>query len=125
MNRLFITLQTYGGCYNDYDMHLSYYPESQQVTHDLLQKFYHGLIFHRRFIMEVMLVKLRSGEVQTTLGRQFYSHLTIIANELEHNIARLYHLVSFMCSMWSQKHPDRLAGSCKHPSINQFEAAQV
>ena len=94
---MFLTLQTYGGCYDNYDMQLSYYPQSDQVTHDLLQKFYHGLILHRRYIKEVMLVQLRPLRL---LGkRNIYMQLTTIADELEHNIAHLYHLVSFMKSI--------------------------
>jgi len=91
---LLLTLQNFGGCYNNYDMQLSYYPELDQVTHDLLQKFYRGLILHQRFIKEVMLVQLIPLRLQGKIT--IYSQLMSIANELEHNIARLYYLVSFV-----------------------------
>ena len=89
---LFQTLQTYGGCYKNYDMQLSYYPQSDQVTHDLLQKFYHGLILHQRFIMERMLDRELLKEIR--IQKDIYDLLKSVANELEYNIARLYHLVS-------------------------------
>ena len=88
----FLTLQTYGGCYKSYDMQLSYYPQSDQVTHDLLQKFYHGLILHRRFIMERMLDSELLKQIR--IERGIYNQLKSLPNELEYNIARLYHLVS-------------------------------
>ena len=87
-----IFLQTYGGCYNNYDIQLSYYPQSVQVTHDLLQKFYHGLILHRRFIMERMLDRELLKQIR--IQRDIYLQLKTIANKLEYNIAHLYHLVS-------------------------------
>ena len=95
---MYLSLQTFGGCYDNYDMQLSYYPQSDQVTHDLLQKFYHGLILHRRFIKEVMIVQLISLK-RLSGKRNMYMQLTTIADELELNIARLYHLVSFMNSI--------------------------
>ena len=72
-------------------MQLSYYPQSDQVTHDLLQKFYHGLILHRRFIMERMLDSELLKQIR--IERGIYNQLKSLPNEFEYNIARLYHLV--------------------------------
>ena len=79
-------------------MQLSYHPYLQQVSHDLIKQFYNGLILHRRFIKEVMLVQLRPLRIPGK--RNIYVQLTSIANDLEHNIARLYHLVCLANVWW-------------------------
>jgi len=86
------TLQTFGNCYNSYNLSLVFYPELQMVTKDLLQNFYNGLILHRRFITEVMLVELKL--LRITGQRDIHYSLHSIKNQLEHNIVRLFHLVS-------------------------------
>ncbi|XP_065907742.1 uncharacterized protein [Dysidea avara] len=84
--------ETFGECYDSYKVNLAYYPESQNVTKDLLQKFYNGLILHRRYITEVMLVELKL--LRLTGQREIHHSLHFIKNQLEHNIVHLYHLLN-------------------------------
>ena len=87
-----LTLQTFGGCYDSYNLNLTYYPKTQHVTHELLQHFYNGYILHRRFIIEVMFVELQSLRI---IGKgEIHRSLYVIKNQLEHNIVRLFYLVS-------------------------------
>ena len=88
---VYATLQTFGGCYDSYNLNLAYYPETQQVTHELLQHFYNGYILHRRFIIEVMFVELKP--LRLTGKKEIHHSLYFIKNQLEHNIARIYYVV--------------------------------
>jgi len=89
---LHITLQTFGGCYESYNVNLTYYPNTQQVTHTILQHFYNGYILHRRFIVEVMLVELK---LLRFIGQnRIYHLLNATKKQLEYNIVRLHYLVS-------------------------------
>ena len=87
-----LVLQTFGGCYDRYDLNLTYDPHHQDVTSGLLQKFYNGLILHRRFIIKVMFDKLKP--LRLPGKKEIHDSLHTIKNHLEHSIARLQYLVS-------------------------------
>ena len=83
-NNLFIFLQTID-CDTSYNLNLTYH-SSQNVTLALLKSFYNGYTLHRRFIKERLLV--------LKINRSQRRQLGMIKKELEHNIARIYYLVS-------------------------------
>ena len=86
--KLFVcTLQRLLGCHSTSDLNLGY-DRSQKVTHDLIKQFYNGLILHQQFIEYLT----NHENIKHTLK----TNLTNIAGELDHNIARLYHLVNFL-----------------------------
>ena len=64
------------------------YHHSQPVTHVLLKQFYNAFVLHKRFIKD-RLLKLEIEEKYKTLLRK-------VRKELNKNIARLYHVVSYM-----------------------------
>ena len=81
------TLQGLLGCHSTYDLKLKY-DRSQKVTHDLIKQFYNGLILYQQFIEY-----LTNQEIKHILK----TNLANITGGLDHNIARLYHLVSLFC----------------------------
>ena len=70
-----------------YSLNLTYH-SSQNVTQALLRQFYNGFVLHRRFIEEKLLIVKDINRLQK-------KQLGVIMEELEHNIAHIYYLVSF------------------------------
>ena len=82
-----IILQTGDSCYSKYKRKFKLTYTSGPVTHVHLRQFYNAFVLHRRFITDRL---LKVPRLPTYIGRPLHS----ISEELNKNIARLYHVVS-------------------------------
>jgi len=75
-------------CFKEYSSNFDLnYDDLQPVTHALLRKFYNGFILHKRYIEQLIM--------HQHIHRNHKAQLNTISEELDKNIAHLYHVVSF------------------------------